>query len=332
MQSPPRRREWKSLEVPEQPRIAKLAGITGKEDVMSKLTTIHYTIDQTTQKAAIKAGLDGSQEQTVESDLSTYIDREVVYVECDGGLSVKNLTMGCGYKNRIWADQNKILSGEEAAEILVVEAEKSLRKKKEEERKAIEAKELRLKKVAEWDQKFLPLIEAYENGGNMPKWDGDWKGSHNLKIRIIEETEKRGKKEKEDCDARKVAQLSEAVKHFGSDSQKERWEADVMPRREVLDLIWNRWVEPLHNAGLEPLHNAWHIAGYEDDFNESEKETLTDSQWAIVKKVKAVMPEAELEYYHQYSDDEDVQGCDLIRISQKIGEYDFECDIVFPED
>src|SRR5690554_4092268 len=332
MQSPPRRREWKSLEVPEQPRIAKLAGITGKEDVMSKLTTIHYTIDQTTQKAAIKAGLDGSQEQTVESDLSTYIDREVVYVEPNGGLSVKNFTMGCGYKNRIWADQNKILSGDEAAEILVIEAEKSLRKKKEDERKAIEAKELRLKKVAEWDQQYLPLVNEYENGGDIPKWGGDWKGSHNLKIRIIEETEKRGKKEKEECDARKVAQLSEAVKRFGSDSQKERWEADVMPRREVLDLIWNRWVEPLHNAGLEPLHNAWHIAGYEDDFSESKKETLTDSQWAIVKKVKAVMPEAELEYYHQYSDDEDVQGCDLIRISQKIGEYDFECDIVFPED
>lgn len=295
------------------------------------LTTIHYTIDQATQKAAIKAGLDGSQEQTVEADLSTYIDREVVSVECDGGLSVKNLTMGCGYKNRIWADQNKILSGEEAAETLVVEAEKALRKKKEEERKAIEAKELRLKKVAEWDQKFLPLIEAYENGGDIPKWDGDWKGSHNLKIRIIEETEKRGKKKEEERNARKVSQLSEAVKHLGSDSQKERWDAGVMPRREVLDLIWNDWVKPLRKAELEPLHNAWHIAGYEDEFNESVKETLNDSQWAIVKKVKAVMPEAELEYYHQYDTDEDIY-CDLVRISQKVGEYDFECDIVFPED
>lgn len=302
---------------------------------MSKLTTIHYTIDQATQKAAIKAGLDGSQEQTVEADLSTYIDREVVSIEGDGGLSVKNLTMGCGYKNRIWADQNKILSGEEAAETLVAEAEKALRKKKEEERKAIEAKEIRLKKVAEWDQQYLPLVNEYERGGDIPKWDGDWKGSHNLKIRIIEETEKRGKKEKEECDARKVAQLSEAVKRFGSETQKERWDADVMPRREVLNLIWDNWVESLRKTGLEPRLNEWHIAGYDDDdsdLNESAKETLTDSQWAIVKKVKAVMPEAELEYYHQYSDDEDIQGCDLIRISQKIGEYDFECDIVFPED
>ena len=186
--------------------------------------------------------------------------------------------------------------------------------------------------VIAWNQKFLPLIEAYENGGNRPKWGERWIGSRELLQRIATEDNARSEKRKQEFECRKLNQLTEAVKHFGSDSQKERWEADVMPRREVLDLIWNRWVEPLHNAGLEPLHNAWHIAGYEDGFSESKKETLTDSQWAIVKKVKAVMPEAELEYYHQYSDDEDVQGCDLIRISQKIGEYDFECDIVFPED
>lgn len=299
------------------------------------LTTIRYTIDQATQKAAIKAGLDGSQEQTVEADLSTYIDREVVNVSVDGGLSVKNLTMGCGYKNRIWADQNKILSGEEAAEILIAEAEKALQKKKEKERRKEEAEELRLKKVAEWDQKFLPLIEAYENGGDRPKWEGMWIGSRELLGRIKTEDDARVNKQRQETERKKLTQLTEAVKRFGSASQKERWEADVMPRREVLDLIWDNWVESLRKTGLEPRLNEWHIAGYDDDdsdLNESTKETLTDSQWAIVKKVKAVMSEADLEYYHQYSDDEDVQGCDLVRISQKIGEYDFECDIVFPED
>jgi hypothetical protein len=189
--------------------------------------------------------------------------------------------------------------------------------------------------IEEWDARYADAIAAYDSGSRLrPSWKETWGGSETALKKICEIDKRRAEEEKQIIERNKLQQLSYAVEALGTDSQKERWAAGVMPRSEALGLIRSEWLAPLCHAGIDPLHNAYHLEesseyGQEIEIEESEKMTLTDEQWAVVKKCCAALPDAQAKYYHQHQTDVDEpESCDLVRLTQKIGEYTLECDVI----
>jgi hypothetical protein len=129
-------------------------------------------------------------------------------------------------------------------------------------------------------------------------------------------------------EAAKTAQLSEAVLRLGTDLQIERWEEGVMPRREALDLIAADLIKPIIADGISVLPAGLHVAGCQEG---TEKRTLTDDEFTIAKRVRALMPGWSYSYWHQETDEDsdcDYEWCNVIRIIKKVGEYDFCFDII----
>jgi len=144
---------------------------------------------------------------------------------------------------------------------------------------------------------------------------------------VEDETQRRRNAEKS-RDERKLDQLTDAVNSLGSPSQRERWAAGVMPRNEALGLIWRgpQFAEKLIAGGYEPMFNEIHGACD----SASQKHTITDEQWAEVKKLMALMPEGTItSYWHQYVEgDDEAETYDLVRFTRLIGEYKLEADVI----
>lgn len=134
-------------------------------------------------------------------------------------------------------------------------------------------------------------------------------------------------------EARKLGQLADAVARFGTESQKERWNAGVLPHREALDLIWLDAMKPVISAGLYPDDGTkYHLGESITSANESEKRTLDDEEWATVKEIRAALGEEwEYSYWKEYGYDEDgeeVVEAVICRVEKRIGEYDFKAEFV----
>jgi hypothetical protein len=193
------------------------------------------------------------------------------------------------------------------------------------------------RRVFVWEKTIAPEVAEYLAGGprTFTKWNGTWGGKKETFEKIQAEDKRRTEAEKLATEQRKKTQLSEAVTRLGTPLQQERWESGVMPHSEALDLIRAEWVAPLVEAGLVPQKNEFHLDadlesnGSPIEMDESDKKTLTDAQWVVSKKAMATIPGAFASYHHQYYyDRDDLGGCDVIRLSKKIGEYDFSVDII----
>lgn len=80
--------------------------------------------------------------------------------------------------------------------------------------------------------------------------------------------------------------------------------------------------------------SEYHLSSGDGDGEEwtrevSEKKTLTDDQWIIVKKIRTRMPEAKLEYQHEYysNGDEETTGIDYVCVTVP-GVYDLAVDVM----
>lgn len=134
--------------------------------------------------------------------------------------------------------------------------------------------------------------------------------------------------EAEETEKKKIEQLTDAVTRLGSDSQKERWAAHVMPRSEILDLLWAEWIKPVAELPLLATKCGPHFEGAW----ESDKQTLSDNEWDDAKHLYDLFPGATITYHHQYDQYElsinHPRVCDLIRLMQHIGMYDFGADVI----
>jgi hypothetical protein len=107
------------------------------------------------------------------------------------------------------------------------------------------------------------------------------------------------------AEARKHEQLTEAVTRLGSDLQRERWEAGVMPVAESIALVEGEALLPLRDAGLslmpaneehldsddiEHAENCGQYGTPDVSYDESHKSTLDDEQWTNLKKLRAAIP------------------------------------------
>lgn len=155
-------------------------------------------------------------------------------------------------------------------------------------------------------------------------------------LKKIAEDRRRDEKQKEELEAGKTAQLAEAVNKYGTESQRERWNENLMPRNEAVELLWQKTFEPLLAEGFELNKSTGYLLttetdeyGEEIDMDETEKRTLNDEQWATVKKIKSVMPDATYEFYHQYYEEHSELGTiDLVRLTKVIGKITLQCDII----
>lgn len=89
---------------------------------------------------------------------------------------------------------------------------------------------------------------------------------------------------------KKHNQLGDAVDRRGTDTQKERWSAGVMPVKEAIDLIFSEVTLPLTLAGMETLPSTqYHVGDSDWDQDETEKRTLSDEEWVASKKIKSTL-------------------------------------------
>jgi len=121
------------------------------------------------------------------------------------------------------------------------------------------------------------------------------------------EYEERAKRAKEEHEAKEAAraeakhdQLSEVVQKYGSDTQKARWDEDLMPVSEAIALLDAFESKPLVDTGLRVEDRNTQL-GDDDDLEhdeycdgeakaiDSEKSTLNDEQYLNLAKVKRAM-------------------------------------------
>lgn len=164
----------------------------------------------------------------------------------------------------------------------------------------------------------------------------------NAELKQQEEEQARIKKEREEFEekraienqkilAEKIAakkqQLTEAINRVGTEVQQERWNDGVMPMREAYDLFY---ADALASLGM-PYHSSKSfVIGCDcdsEECEETEKRTLTDEQYLVVKEVKKALPEFNLSYWHQKCNSCDDQ-CDVVRVNKMIGEIEVEADII----
>jgi hypothetical protein len=109
------------------------------------------------------------------------------------------------------------------------------------------------------------------------------------------------------AEARKHEQLTEVVNRLGSDLQRERWAAGVMPVAEAVALVEGEALKPLRDAGLtlidptrehldtDDIEHAGCCGQYgtpDVSYDESHKSTLDDEQWTNLRKLRAAIPQS----------------------------------------
>jgi hypothetical protein len=311
-------------------------------------TKITYTITEALQRAEIAAGRDGARARTIDVDLTPLIeDTKNIHVNPDGTLTYLQNTDWDRDRsnNHIYINQPTLLTPETALD--AIDAEIAIAEKEKE------------KKILAW--LALPDAEKIDDRG-LTNWRVcEYSRPDHSDPRVVAEVarlkkicdehntividEKKAREEKAEKETielkqRKTAQLAEAVARLGTETQRERWIAGVMPRSEALGLIRAELVAPLIAAGFAPIIGVWAINSDcmsidEDEDNtaceETEKKTLTDEQWIMAKKIMACLPDVAVSYWHQYQTGDNAdpdEVCDLVRLSKKIGEYNFEIDII----
>jgi hypothetical protein len=212
----------------------------------------------------------------------------------------------------------------------IAEAEALIKADKEEKKRQIE----------ESDAAILPMLERYEAGESRENTINTVKYSRlsdGMQERVNAEDKRRSDAVKEKIEERKTAQLADAVARLGTDEQKERWEAGVMPRKEALFLIWQEAVSPAIEAGLEPDGgNGYHMGENVDDEDETEKRTLSAEEWEAAKQIKAALgDEWEFSYwqesgnyYDEYQSEARIVKAVIVRAEKTVGEYSLTAEFV----
>jgi hypothetical protein len=130
------------------------------------------------------------------------------------------------------------------------------------------------------------------------------------------------------------------VNRLGTETQKERWTAGVMPIKEAIALIIAETVKPLTDAGIETMDpTEYHIGDADWDQDETEKRTLNDSEWTQAKKIKTILGDGWTYCYWIQTaksfepDDYDEEGerttkrMVLIRCAKRVGEIEVSVDV-----
>ena len=138
--------------------------------------------------------------------------------------------------------------------------------------------------------------------------------------------------ERKDREVRREIQSADIIFRLGSQSQKERFGETLLAQREIIDLLVEEQFAAHEDAGFKRLDpDKYHFpeAPDEADFTESVKHTLTDSQWEMAKKIKAVVKDkggVNAEYFAQsakWSDEDQNYSdkCAVIRLTWAVGEF-----------
>jgi hypothetical protein len=203
--------------------------------------------------------------------------------------------------------------------------------KRSEQKKEAAEKQTKLDKFTTY---ILPLIEEYENGGERPKWDGKFIGSHSLLARICKEDQKRSEQKKVAAEERKYNQLTEIINKYGSDLQKRKWEQGMMERKEAIHLLWIN----TFTKGVPIPTNVWKSESYFDyrgvdlKHKEDKIEKISDDEFKTYEEIISMYPDfsaqlmREIGYY--YDDEEYTFECHFVRLTKKIGEYEMEADFI----
>lgn len=304
-------------------------------------TMISYELTAAAQKTEIAAGRDGNLERTVDVDLTPYLDEPWVCVDRDGGLHAVWSRKGYSRKDRIPTPCDHVLAPDtdEAAQVLAEAARTDI----ETERREME------EAIVEWVSKpdddklsYDYQLHRYDVVGYscLPSGDDRVRVERERLTEIARHRTEEREREKSEIEQRKINQLADAVTRLGSDVQRERWAAGVMPRSEAIALIRSDLLRPAVEAGLTPLRSdVWHCTGdadaiisqYEYGCEETEKRTLSNAQYENVRRVRDILGDSwQYEYYQQtirYEDDEP-EYVALVRASIDVGEYGFSADIL----
>ena len=321
------------------------------------LTKISYTITTACQRAEIAAGRDGSQNQTVLVDLIPLIGDEVhIQPVPDGALRYcptgknDNGSRYSSLSNTLPTPQGAILDQDTAiaairADIARIEAEQATAAA--EEQASIDAW-LALPDGPGIDggkiyRHTYPAGYVYRLPQGVcvsgPRIEAERKRLQAICDRLNRESTAKADRlaaakqaAEQATAARKLAQLGEAVERLGTDLQRKKWSAGLMPRREAIDLLWHEAFAPLGERALDA--EAWHIPKidadeYEEapDREEGPKSTLSDSEFEAAQAAIALIPGCTAEYVHQYYSDGRAGGHVYARLSVVCGEYTLQADV-----
>jgi hypothetical protein len=317
---------------------------------MSTFTKISYTITPACQRAEIAAGRDGSQYQTVVVDLVPLIGDEThIQPVPDGAL--RYCPTGSRYSslaNTLPTPQDQILDQDTAiaairADIARIEAEQATAAA--EEQAAIDrwlalpdGPEIDGGKISrEYSRGIIRYRYNFPRGVERtdPRIADECRRLQDICASLNREAEaevERREAAEAATDARKLAQLADAVSRLGSEVQRDKWAAGLMARREAIDLLWNDVFAPLGDRALDT--EEWHIPKIEaeeyeaaPEREEGEKLTLSDEEFEAAQAAIALIPGCTAEYVHQYYSDGREGGHMYARLSVVRGEYTLRADV-----
>lgn len=176
------------------------------------------------------------------------------------------------------------------------------------------------------DKEYLHLIEKYEQGGKRPEWVGNWKGSEELLERIKLEDERRENEEIKAIESGQFDQLADIVDKYGSDLLKEKLSAGLMPRREILGMLWDEIFAPVqgyvilkadelfHKCDECPRRIVWNC------YIRKEK-ILTDARLSKLRDIKNWLGDSwAYECFCEYCDDIR-EAIVYVKVSRQVGVY-----------
>lgn len=118
-----------------------------------------------------------------------------------------------------------------------------------------------------------------------------------------EERKEKTRQENISRENQKKQQIADWVAEFGTQNQKERFEANLFPREEAVEAMKNYTFASL-DANFPPYQRIeskeipceceYSDESCEIDFETETLETVTETQWELMKKIKEIVPEADV--------------------------------------
>lgn len=296
--------------------------------------TITYSLSQDGQREALRRGLDARAEQVLHGEVGAEaLDLDAVQVSEDGKAEVT----WTHYRARaLRLLDAPLASVEEALDVL--------RRRQQEE--AAEEESARQREAEEHEERVAEALrQGYtyfvDDSRDQVRYDllRDERIDHLLEEARAELQRRRREAEaaEEAAEQRRRAQLAEAVDLYGSDSQRERWEAGVLPHREAVDLIYAEAVRPLLDAGLTVEDGTrYHCSG--DTRSENTISRLSTEEWSLARVVPLCVPRGtQISYWRQRGESEGEYGeCVrhervLARCEWRVGEIEVCADVILRE-
>jgi hypothetical protein len=300
-------------------------GETIMENEMRKMT-VHVMLDAEGQKDAIRRGLPAAEKQTITGEVDiAYLDKPYTSVDPGGTVMVGNDSGRVGNTGAYYQMCCHPETAQAAAEWWERTQQQEATKRRSEAEKAAAEQRKRENEMRAQIQSQGPSAGIVLNAwGNvytikkdvpkdlLPAVRAEYQRKQEVERRQTEQRERERREREEGNASEKQARddyVLDYVREHGTDLQKERLEAGMLPLGEAYDAC-REWVFKTYDLAFHRYQRMTvdEVRDYDHqriEFETETCETATDEQWQQIKLIKAIDGKADVTLRRHIATDED---------------------------